>query len=462
MEKKILFVDDEENILKSLRRIFVTNDYDVLTAVGGKAALELIDSGEKPAVIVSDQRMPEMNGAEFLSKAKEKLPESIRIILTGYADINAAMDSINLGGVYRYILKPWNDEDLLCTIKGAFELYALRSENKVLDLGLKEKNIALAKKIEENEKLLALTNEQNKKLFDFSTKMKQKVQEQTEEIVEKNKALEAGFFATIRAFSSLMDSYAPASRGHGQRVARLACEIAKRFDLSPDEIVNIEIASILHDIGKMSIPQSILDKNRKLSEKERMIFEGHAASGQEIVGFIDRLDDVGRLIRSHHERYDGNGYPDSLLEDKIPLGARIIAAADAFDNVMHFMAADEGLRREFFKEKEVTQDHVGEEELRKQMALFYLKKNAFSRFDPDVVKETANYFKLGGMVSTEERIVEINKLVEGMELARPLFTEKGLSLLPYKTILTQNYIDKLQRIHKKNPVEGGVAHVVKK
>ena len=160
-EKTILFVDDEKNILTTLKRVFMEDDYRVLTANSGQEALSLINGGENPTVIVSDQRMPNMTGVEFLTKVKEKLPTSIRMVLTGYADVNAAMDSINLGGVERYIMKPWNDDDLRSTVRGAFEMHDLRAQNKVLDSGLKQKNVELEQKNKENEKLITLTDKQN-------------------------------------------------------------------------------------------------------------------------------------------------------------------------------------------------------------------------------------------------------------------------------------------------------------
>ncbi len=163
----VLFVDDEANILKTLNRLFLDEDYDVHTALGGQKALELIDSGITPTVIVSDQRMPEMSGAEFLEKAKEKVPQSIRMVLTGYADINAAVDAINLGGIYRYILKPWNDEDLILTVREAVDRFRLVEENKRLTNELHEKN-----------KILAEINKHLEEKVDERTKeLRQKVKE---------------------------------------------------------------------------------------------------------------------------------------------------------------------------------------------------------------------------------------------------------------------------------------------
>ena len=169
----ILFVDDEINILKTIQRGFMDEGYRIITANSGSEALTMIDGGEKPAVIVSDQRMPEMSGAEFLSQAKERLPDSIRMVLTGYADINAAVDAINRGGIYRYILKPWNDCDLKLAVRNAIERYELVLRNQILagELKLKNKKLAefnarLEKMVEERTAQLQVALHKNMELTD--------------------------------------------------------------------------------------------------------------------------------------------------------------------------------------------------------------------------------------------------------------------------------------------------------
>jgi FixJ family two-component response regulator len=151
-EISILFVDDEANILKALRRLFIDEDYDVQTAGSGREALEMIAGGLRPTVIVSDQRMPGMGGAEFLAKTREIVPDSVRMVLTGYADINAAVNAINQGGIYRYILKPWNDDDLKLAVRGAVQRYNLVEENRQLTRQLTEKNRQLGQLNEQLEK----------------------------------------------------------------------------------------------------------------------------------------------------------------------------------------------------------------------------------------------------------------------------------------------------------------------
>lgn len=147
----VLFVDDEPNILKTLRRLFMDEEFDIHTAGNGREALDLIEGGLRPALIVSDQRMPEMGGAEFLAKAALLVPECIRMVLTGYADINAAVSAINQGGIYRYILKPWIDDDLKLTVREALAHFNLVAENRALTQQLEEKNKRLAQMNEQLE-----------------------------------------------------------------------------------------------------------------------------------------------------------------------------------------------------------------------------------------------------------------------------------------------------------------------
>lgn len=159
----LLFVDDEKNILKSLRRLFIKEGYEILTADSGAKALKLIQKGAKPQVIISDQRMPEMNGTDFMIKAKNLLPQSIRIMLTGYSDINAAVDAINLGDIYQCILKPWDDDKLKSVVQGAVERFNQLEKERLAADKLLEKNILLDERNEALEKEVKQTKKELKK-----------------------------------------------------------------------------------------------------------------------------------------------------------------------------------------------------------------------------------------------------------------------------------------------------------
>jgi two-component system probable response regulator PhcQ len=136
---KILIVDDEENILFALERLFRKEEYQILTAKSGEEGLELMDN-QTVDLIISDLKMPSMNGVEFLAKAKERNPDALRIMLTGHADVKSVMDAIDQGEIYRFLLKPWNDDELKLTIKHALEFYHVQKENKYLIRTVKRQN----------------------------------------------------------------------------------------------------------------------------------------------------------------------------------------------------------------------------------------------------------------------------------------------------------------------------------
>ena len=141
---KILLVDDEANVLKSLKRLFIDSDYKIFTAGSGDEGMQIC-AREDIALVISDYRMPSMNGVQFLAKVKEEYPSTIRIILSGYADVAAIVESINDGQVYKFLSKPWNDQDLLTTIQRSLEHYDLQHENKALLDELKTTNAELRK-----------------------------------------------------------------------------------------------------------------------------------------------------------------------------------------------------------------------------------------------------------------------------------------------------------------------------
>ncbi len=164
----ILLVDDEANVLKSLKRLFIDTDYRVLTASSGQEGLDIC-ARESVALVISDYRMPEMTGVQFLAEVKKLYPNTIRIILSGYADVVAIVEAINDGQVYKFLSKPWNDQDILTTVRRSLEHYSLQEENSAL---LLELQIA------------------NRELKKHTGSLEQKVDERSRDLVLKNRALE--------------------------------------------------------------------------------------------------------------------------------------------------------------------------------------------------------------------------------------------------------------------------------
>ena len=439
----VLFVDDEEAILKALSRLFRRKGYTILTAQGGHEALALLEKKEHTvSLIVSDQKMPGMNGAAFLERARVFCPEAMRFLLTGYSDMDAIVDAVNKGEIHRYLTKPWNDDDLVLQVKWGLEQYDL---------------------VQENKKLLALTRKQNKQLYDFAKTLEGRVAERTLEISGKNKELEylnkeleLNLLNTVRAFAALTEMHTVHLKGHGKRVSSLSVDIARKMDLPEDEITRIEIAAILHDIGTIGFPSDLLEKYRdhRCSKEEAGLYMRHATEGQNILAFINRLDDVGLLIRHHHERYDGKGYPDQLFEQDIPLGARIIAVANAYDRVTvvdRTGKKDSQLER-ILSDMAVAKECYTGDELVQQAGMLYIKKQVFTEFDPDIVKVFLEVLSDQGISIARERQMVFSELAPGMVLSRPVYSTRGRFILPHKTELTDNMIAKLKVIFENHEI----------
>jgi response regulator RpfG family c-di-GMP phosphodiesterase len=433
----IMVVDDEVSITKSLNRLLRKEGFNVIEANSGADALEILSKLEKPVSgIISDQRMPNMPGAQLMQEVKKIVPDAFRILLTGYADISAIIEALNMGEIHKYITKPWNDAELIVQVRETLHQFELKLENKRLNNLVKKQNLEL--------------KEVNKSL-------EQKVEERTKEIQLKNEELEQGMYNTVRAFASIVDNSSPAMEGHGRRVSLISKQLAQALKLSEIEIMNVEIAALLHDLGKIGIPDKLfLLDSQKMNDQEKTLYYRHPEEGQGIVRFINKLDHVGLIIRSHHERFDGRGFPDQLSGDLIPLESQIISVADKYDKIVSLGIDKDRCIKEYLKERNITQDHFDPDTLIKASAAFYIKKNAFTEFAPDVVKVFLDYIEKQGVSDEDEKEITVEKITTGMTLTRSLYTTNGRFLLPYNTKLTQELVNRLKALHAQSPVIGSL------
>ncbi len=423
---KILFVDDEENVIRSLKRLFIDDDnIEVFTALSGKEGLEILKDNEI-AVIISDQRMPEMSGAEFLEKAKKIRPDSVRIVLTGYADVNAAMDAINKGGAFKYITKPWDDTDLMLTVLNSIETYRLKKENS---------------------RLTELTKNQNEELKKWNTELEFHVQQQTIDLTKQNKELnnlneklKGNLKEFITAFSNLIELRDKSVRSHSNTVAALSEGIALKLGLSEQEVDVITTAAQLHDIGKIGIPDIVLIKNEdELTQDEMLEYKKHPVRGQAAVDLVEELHEAGMLIRHHHEWYDGNGFPDRLSGNKIPLGSRIIAVADRLDRLTS----------------------GGSSRLSLKSALTVIKSLSGAQFDPElygmlheVAKEKITIDS--GAADAVELELRPKDLIPGLIVSRDVRSGTGLLLLRKGMTINERNIETMKRGYHIDPSKSGI------
>ncbi len=419
IKHSVLIVDDEERIINSIRRLLKPTGMVLYIANNGHDGLKELQA-HNIALIISDQKMPGMTGIEFLKKSMDISPDSIRILLTGHADIEAAIDAINSGAVRYYLTKPWEENTLTSRIKESLEMYDLMQENHRLD---------------------ELTKFQNDILTKLNSNLEQKVKEKTKAIQLQSKELKQIFFETIRAFSAIIELRHEGVGSHSQRVAKLTRMLIKDMGLGDKDYQDIIVAAFLHDIGKISFPDALLSKNRKTYSAEEWVrYANHPVFGQTCLYSINGFEKIGENIRHHHENYDGSGYPDRLSGDNIPLGARAIRIADAFDR----MAFVEG--------------HTNANNIKK--AISQLQSFSGAKFDPALVKKF-NLENIGSSFMIKDNVNTVTvtpyNLQENMVVAADIYSKSGMLLLPGGTSLTSRMITRLIRIHKVDPIEGGVS-----
>jgi response regulator RpfG family c-di-GMP phosphodiesterase len=308
----ILCVDDEENILIALKRLFRAEPYQVLTATSGKEGLEILRSHDDIGLILSDQRMPEMSGTLFLQAARELVPDVYRIILTAFADADAAIDSINQGSAHRFLVKPWNKQELLLTVREGLQQFLLIKEN----LRLKDE--------------VAQWNENLKKRVLQQTALIRKKLEETH--------LQDLLRGTISDTVTLMLGELLEQRNqrlwkHSQRVAGLVEAMAVTLKLPQPQREELRKAALLHDIGLLGVSDRILGRSEEMmGSDETAEHRAHAVRGEALMAKNGELRGIGLSIRHHHEEFDGSGFPDGLSGEEIPLGARLIHLASFIDN----------------------------------------------------------------------------------------------------------------------------------
>lgn len=314
-KNKILFVDDEKDILSSLEKIFADdNDLELFFANNAEKGLDILNK-VKIDLIISDHSMPKMSGIELFKITKNKYPDTLRILLTGYSDLKNAIIAINEGEIYRYITKPWDILELKGAINTALDYIKLKNENE-----------NMVKEIEL-----------------YNLELEEKVAIRTKEIKD---VQEVAIFSLAR----LSESRDPETGEHLIRI-REYCKLISLLlinnnlykDIIDNNFIeNIYQSSPLHDIGKVGIPDHILLKPGKLSPEEFEIMKQHTIIGgktledaeKKIKNIYEKESflTMGKIIAyHHHEKWDGSGYPYGLRDNKIPLCARITCISDVYD-----------------------------------------------------------------------------------------------------------------------------------
>lgn len=343
----ILIVDDEFDNLQLLKRT-LRRKYNILTASNGREALEVVEKeGTNISLIVSDQRMPQMTGTEFLSKVAEEHPYIIKMLLTGYTDLDAMVDGVNKCNLFQYISKPVDPSDLELIVNNGIDAYELTLSKNTLLNDLREL-----------------------------------------------------FFTTIKSISSALDAKDTYTHGHSHRVTLFSLIIAQEMGLEDSYIEEIETAGLLHDIGKIGVPEDILCKPGKLTDEEYEIIKQHAGRAKKILDSIPSLRHVSEWASCHHERWDGRGYPNKLEGEGIPLPARILAVADTYDAMTSNRSYRKGLPHEVAAEE--IKNCSGSQFDPQMIEIFNKVENTFKEAAQNPVKFYNEYSRLNKALEEKE------------------------------------------------------------
>jgi len=411
----LLFVDDEPNILSSLKRLFRPHGYRILTAPGGREGLAMMEK-ETVDLVVSDMRMPEMDGAAFLQQVASRWLDTVRILLTGYSDLASTIAAVNEGQIYRYISKPWEDNDILLTVKRALEQKRLEKERARLE---------------------ALTRKQNAQLKELNASLEDKVAARTSELQQAvsflelaQQSLKESYCTTVEVFSNLVEMHEHHGRGWNRRIAHQVSQVAELSGLEMEDAQNLHYAALLRNIGKISLSDQLVRKPfSSMNDSEHKIFVQHPVVGGGVLIALEPLQGAANLIHHQHENFDGSGFPDGLKGEAIPLGSRILKVAGDYHDLQH------GLLLTTHFEPNQARD--------------YLIDQRGRRYDPDVVA----YFQvLGRLAETQDKIAErsvkSNGLQSGMVLSRDLMLNDEILLLSRGHCLNEAIIGRIYHMEE--------------
>lgn len=414
----LLVVDDEENILSSLVRLFSDEDgFDVIAKSSATDALAVLE--DRPVdIIISDMRMPIMDGATFLAQAAQRWPDTARMLLTGFSDMESTVRAINEGHISHYISKPWDDDDLVDKVKNALELKRLREQNKVL-LQIKEQQRAELQALTENQE--AIIRSRTEELQQTASQLDVAYQE-----------LQESYYQSIPLLSNLVEMNERHKKNHAARVANIAKIIGEEMQLPDREMRQLFIGALLHDIGKLGLEQSIRGKSTdSMSPLERKRYQQHAILGESALLSFDPLRDAAQIVRSHHERFDGKGFPGKLSGSDIPLGARIVAVANDYDNIL------------------LPNNFLGKN-LNDMQAHEFIIQESGKRYDPQVVSAFDTVIDKVRLLLAKDReaLLPLDKIEPGMTLSQDLINQHGMVMLVAGRVLTEAHIKKLQQFER--------------
>ncbi len=404
----ILIVDDEPVVLGALKETLERERYHVVACSSPVKALAIL-AERQFAVIISDQRMPEMLGLDFLVESRKTHPNASRILITAVLALPTIVEAINKGEIFRFVAKPWLREELLATVRNAIQRHDLIVRNEVLQARSQQLNAQLTVvngQLEEQVKVL---------------------QQERQKLDAANTELSTRYESSLELCRRILTAYDPILGGQAKTLVEFASKMGETEHFSEVEKVAVHTAAWLCDLGLIGVPRELLRTFRNnpagLTERERATMQNHPVYSQTLASLVDPRPEVGAIIRGHHERFDGSGYPDGLAGKSIPWGARCLAVAVGY--------VESGLP--------------------KQAAIDALMAKSGTHYDPEAIRL---FLKVSNLVNLPRSVREIllDELEPGMVLASGIYSPHGLLLIGEGQLLGPGTIAKIRDHNQIAPI----------
>jgi len=405
----ILIVEDEPIVLATLKSTLEREGFHVVACGSPIKALSLLEDRDF-SVIISDQRMPEMMGLDFLVESRRLRPQSSRILLTAVLNLPTVVDAINRGEIYRFVAKPWLREELIATVRNAIQRHLLTVHNQ---------------------ELTAETNRLNGELKGANQALEAKVadlERQRQQLDAANTELTSRFEHSLELCRRILTAYDPILGSQAKALVEFAGKMAESEHFNQEEKHALRSAAWLCDLGLIGVPRELLRsfRNRKtdhLSDRERAMLRHHPIYSQTLAALVDPRQDVGETIRAHHECFDGSGFPDGTAGADIPWTARCLAVAVGF--------VESGQPKPAATESVLAQ--------------------AGTAYDPEAVRL---FLKVTHLVNLPRQVNEVllEELEPGMMLASGIYSPHGLLLVGEGQTLGQSIIAKIRSHNEVTPI----------
>lgn len=365
-KSRLLIADDEPEI-RSVLEDLLSLDYECTVVSCAEDALECLRE-EKFQLVISDIMMGGMSGLEMVPKALEMAPDTAVIMISGTQTIESAIEAMR-AGAFDYVMKPFDLPHVEAAVKRALE----------------------------HHKLLAAKRQ-------YENFLEELVTQRTADLDRTLHSLEGSYRQTLKALAAALETRDAETHGHSARVCAYSMRLAKELKLDADQLRDLEFGALLHDIGKIGVPDAILRKPGKLTDEEWVRMKEHPALGQQILRGINFLDGALKVVGQHHEYWNGTGYPNHMAGDEIDLNARIFAVADAYDAM--------------------TSDRVYRAGRPHEAAVEELIRCVGTQFDPAVVaaftrveSEEWQYIKMSVPLTADEKISAESHMIAEMVIA---------------------------------------------